>query len=72
MTEEEAKQKWCPMVRIPYTMDPGAFVHNRDADGYISASLAYKCIASDCMMWRWEDEAIGMKKHGYCGLAGKL
>jgi hypothetical protein len=29
----------------------------------------FRCIARDCMMWRWNDQ--GIKNEGYCGLAGK-
>lgn len=49
MTEEEAKKRWCPMVR---TVDNNGAVTNKTASGNI-----YKidqCIASECMMWRWE------------------
>ena len=28
-----------------------------------------KCIANECMAWRWFDTAV--KNEGYCGLAGK-
>jgi hypothetical protein len=67
MTEDEAKQKWCPMYRQP---------DNRGTFPII------KCIASACMMWRWEikpgtiaqnDEGLNYspKESGYCGLGGR-
>ena len=66
MTEEEAKTKWCPMVRAGNE----AGCNRQDASD--------KCIASGCMMWRDYADRIRnpiipdeMKGHGYCGLAGK-
>jgi hypothetical protein len=59
MTEDEAKQKWCPMAR------------GLENGGNYGAS----CIASACMMWQWiprfsADKEVEMTKRGYCGLAG--
>ena len=71
MTEEEAKQKWCPMVRI--TIGETDACDNR---GNKNGDLATKCIASDCMMWAPEvDGRVGniptrSGKQGHCGLAG--
>lgn len=68
MTEDEARQKWCPMVR-----EGGAvFVSNRSS----AQQHAFNCIASDCMMWRWRKPGFdgvpsSDKTKGYCGLAGK-
>lgn len=63
MTEEEAKTKWCPMVRINgNAMD---YILNRKA----SDRHSY-CIGSACMMWR-ENVDYLPGPHGYCGLAGK-
>ena len=78
MTEEEAKTKWCPIVRIAHEN----VVANR-TDGYGSNDV-YKtqcCIASECMMWRWgkiphcfvngvERENYPSSEKGYCGLGG--
>lgn len=75
MTEEEAKGKWCPFVR----MRP---------DGYAADMKAWppevNCIGSACMMWRWSASpadveirnrvaypASPVKATGHCGLAGK-
>ncbi len=72
MTEEEAKKKWCPMVRH------GDSARNRT---YNEGAMlqAFACIASDCMMWRCYqrgamvngkyDETYSVR--GYCGLGGK-
>jgi len=79
MTEEQAKTKWCPMVRGGLNVhttwgsprEPGAEQRN---------PAAARCIGSDCMMWRWNEKykANGTPdpdpvqgEHGYCGLAGK-
>ena len=72
MTEQEARTKWCPMVRIG---------RNR----YISLpdilSDKCKCIASGCMMWRWVpageyidgDRLVHQwRTDGYCGIGGKI
>jgi hypothetical protein len=71
MTEDEAKTKWCPMVRvIAYN---GTYSSNR----LDSSVMSKKCIASNCMLWRWlhpeyvrgteADKGLS----GYCGLGGK-
>lgn len=74
MTEDEVKTKWCPMTRLEgdYPDEVGA---NRTKSGRIlDATL---CIASDCMMWRWDIEEphegvyCQSATNGYCGLAGK-
>jgi len=72
LTEEEAKTKWCPMVRLH--AGNGA-VCNVYSDGDIPEFS--NCIASDCMMWREKKEVTDMEDgretklrfHGYCGLA---
>lgn len=71
MTEDEAKQKWCPMTRMAdanqgYPMNRG----NQGGNG---------CIGSQCMMWRSHRTISGNPENkgavvsvvGYCGLAGK-
>lgn len=63
LPEDEAKQKWCPWVRM------GDGAHNRwstEADnlGLVGCS----CVASACMAWR-PVPSVG-KGHGYCGAAG--
>ena len=70
MTEEEAKTKWCPMVRDV-----------RMTNGNLEIGSGY-CKASGCMMWRTDPFAKGMHvtaegawlepPDGYCGLAGKV
>jgi hypothetical protein len=65
MTEDEAKQKWCPQVRFTQWNDQ--MLSNRG-----EFSGATNCLASGCMAWRWW--TLGHpneKQKGYCGLAGK-
>lgn len=83
LTEQEAKEKWCPQVRRSSVL----------AETYMGAPTVAtainrgstkntNCIGSECMMWRWDQRS----KHdggypgsptpkekwtGYCGLAGK-
>lgn len=80
MTEDEAKTKWCPMVRVC----EGDSTENRNCKGGIVSKSPGEgvqwncCIASACMMWREADRVEDPEKFGnylpigYCGLAGKL
>jgi hypothetical protein len=56
MTEEEARKKWCPMVRFNATgANRWTFADCPDdweAKDRENPDMA-RCIASDCMMWRW-------------------
>lgn len=70
-TEDEAKKKWCPMVRTGLT---AGMAVNHHIAGDVDAET--RCIASGCMMWRcgeWEeyDPAKGDPKpvRGFCGLS---
>lgn len=85
MTEDEAKTKWCPAARVVW---PGsdwgsAFSGNRSPlsdDGFNGAD---RCIASECMAWRWDkgttyttdgkawNRMPSAPAEGRCGLAGK-
>ncbi len=63
-TEKEAKELWCPHVRhYIFPTDPGASGGNGDSI----------CIASRCMMWRWDHNKLvtGDYREGFCGLGGK-
>lgn len=70
MTEDEAKTKWCPMVRYSYAGNTGIANNERCNRGEEHGHV--NCIGSACMMWRksnphWEKcETI---HNGYCGLA---
>ena len=77
MTEDEAKTKWCPMVRQGYNDKIGEMNNQWAFDKLFSG----KCIASGCMMWRWKIISLELAMRnadkqipaeGYCGLAGKV
>lgn len=82
MTEDEAKTKWCPLVRASMTnpQDP----NHGHVLNYGRATTA--CIGSDCMAWRWQhvqtnktppgqaifpqtEPVYRRTEDGYCGLA---
>lgn len=52
-TTEEAKELWCPMVRIGF-QQKGVSATVNDPSSIPDAQG--KCIANKCMMWRWHDE----------------
>lgn len=74
MTEDEAKTKWCPHVRLTLGESGTDVSWNRifQNDGSITAR-GCNCIASQCMSWRSvvnpHPNCSGIP-HGYCGLAG--
>lgn len=50
LTEAEARQKWCPHVRM------GSVGHNRWSDTSDPIGLAgCECVASSCMSWCWAE-----------------
>ena len=67
VTETQAREHWCPFVRVPYYAGGGAMAINRAGDLLADPSQQYRCIASQCMAWRWDTS-----DQGHCGLAGGL
>jgi hypothetical protein len=79
MTEEEAKQRWCPFARV---VEQGSAIatHNRvqlPTGRDVQVPVAGFCIASACMAWRVKSETRRTSGGypypvtvGYCGLAG--
>ena len=77
MTEQEAREKWCPMGRV-LDGDNMIGTYNRmEADG--EGSGLSLCLASDCAMWVWDrvrrDNGAGVfinlprhEREGHCGL----
>jgi len=65
MTEEQAKQKWCPMVRAAdNTSDNNSANASASVDGDGRNPPYARCIGSNCMMWR-QDTGQNV---GECGL----
>ena len=85
MTEEEAKTKWCPMVRSLVVNPLGVCAANQAYDDGTQNIERAKCKGSQCMMWRSRNvevdynyqnrdhlgNVITTRTEGYCGLAGK-
>ncbi len=77
-TEDEARQKWCPEARMAYRSPEhwagpvfqGA-INRIERNG----TEGIRCIASDCMHWRFGRDEDGkypvVVPRGYCGLSGK-
>ena len=58
-TEPEARKRWCPYARV------GSDAMNRPIVDLAITMQAARCIASECMAWRWEGlakraETIGL------------
>lgn len=56
-TEEEARKCWCPFARYTSVRGQGINRWTDDGDTNLSPN-ATKCIASECMAWRWENRGI--------------
>ena len=76
MTEDQAKTKWCPMVRVAYS--GGSYNRNSLAGTAHVDTKDIRCIGSDCMMWGMkyveqvdERNVSVLVPDYYCGLAGK-
>jgi hypothetical protein len=77
MTEEDAKQKWRPMVNH-YNALHEPCGNSFAMMGSPNDWRHTKCIGSSCMMWQHENVVTGavsptggIVSGGYCGLAGK-
>ena len=79
MIEKEARTKWCPMARqaLTYRTDYYGTDHSSSPSGnkFHTGKLptGSLCIASDCMMWRWErnKDYGGYFNKGFCGFGEK-
>lgn len=60
LTENEAKQKWCPLARTENSRDVPAVSVNRFGNGL---DMDCYCLASACMAWRKVDQ-IGIGPNG--------
>lgn len=66
LTEEEAKQRWCPFAHVGFGGRFGGAAFNRFQitgqtaagqvvdEGELKIPAGAKCIASACMAWRWQ------------------
>jgi hypothetical protein len=86
LTEEEAKGKWCPMVRFAHWNAPTGG-NQPLPKNWSDLKTPGTCIASECMMWRSGTHCVKAsetRRSGelkvtykqvphpeYCGLAGK-
>jgi hypothetical protein len=55
MTEDEAKTKWCPFVRMLGALSSGGVASHNRGTGY-NAGVPVDgavCLGSACMAWRW-------------------
>jgi len=92
LTEQEAKDKWCPQVRFEDTESNSqpanawtiysSVIHEVEQYGTERNPKMCRCIASECMMWRWRISPqsaneinasgnAGAIAQGYCGLSGE-
>ena len=80
-SEVDARTKWCPLSRMGSSDNRTVFDDTFNRAGNIRgvAAPGTRCIASECMMWRWVTTNIGdgsggtvesSDTHGYCGAAG--
>lgn len=53
VTEDKAKTKWCPFARV--SRNGGGNRYPMDND-LADATAFARCIASDCMAWRWNEK----------------
>ena len=74
MTEDEAKTKWCPMVRVIQIRTGPERYETLDNRACLNEDGGPKCIGSECMMWRWlykisnDGSDPERTEHGGCGL----
>lgn len=72
MLEVTARVKWCPHARVLVNAISGNTAlasANRHNGGAIVNDT--RCIASDCMAWRWDNRNYPPdKQEGHCGSFG--
>lgn len=82
-TEKEAKTKWCPFANFQSGQGGGnRWAHGHDDhEPYEGMNpVPCRCIASQCMAWRWRVVPAALTggtsdalsdTHGFCGMAGR-
>ena len=72
MTEDQAKTKWCPMVRSAESIESSVCnrYSERSDDSGLTDGSWNKCVASGCMMWKVVIRKGGglLEDSGECGL----
>ena len=63
MTEEKAKEKWCPFAREHSNQVGGAVSINRQVNG--TGRPSCMCLTTDCACWV---EHSSLFESGHCGL----
>jgi hypothetical protein len=74
MTEDEARQRWCPFARVSRDHAATSPAVNRWDSGTPEPRWGphCACIASYCMAWRWHYSPHGQRlPDGHCGLVGE-
>jgi hypothetical protein len=79
MTEDEAKTKWCPLVRVSIKTGKDLSITTNRSEWSADPAMrepATKCVGSACMAWRWaKTENIGTRHEkttdNYCGAFGE-
>jgi len=68
-TDDEAKEKWCPMARVQYDdrFEGYGYSHNRMEESDKIPKHSH-CIGSKCMLWRETPSMQNKEKTGRCGL----
>jgi hypothetical protein len=67
-TEDEAREKWCPFVRMTQAERMAPAVnrvegpHAPKGKGY--GQTGCQCIASECMAWRWGPDEHTVQRDG--------
>ena len=70
-TLDEATESWCPMTRVANGNEATNCAVNQVELGSSNITKRTRCIANECMMWRWSDVLdINNEPTGFCGLAG--
>jgi hypothetical protein len=74
MTEEEAKNRWCPFARVAGNNYANESYNRVSRSKKVVAPNSH-CIGSACMAWRWfqstkEQGTLPPPYEGFCGLAG--
>lgn len=71
MTEDEAKTKWCPMVRITAFIDGDNCawsVNNRGQWIAEEERIPRECLSSECALWKQSKYGT---ENGCCGLSSE-